>query len=165
MPTPKRSKSERKRAAHAAQTLGERLIDLPDDVLASLELDERIVEAIADARRMKAHEALRRQKQYIGKLMQNIDVAPIQAYFDRLAADDRGQKRVFANAERWRDRLVREGAGALPAFETDIGNEQPELRELLGALDRAVSDRAETTLRREIFRQVHAVLAARAADG
>ena len=55
------------------QELGEQLIGLQDDLLDSLALDERLCAAILEARRMKSHEALRRQKQYIGKLMRDVD--------------------------------------------------------------------------------------------
>ena len=163
-PTPNRSKSERKRAALVAQALGERLVGLTDEQLAEFELDGRLLEAIADARRMKSHEALRRQKQYIGKLMLDVDVAPINAWFDRLDAAARREKRRFADAERWRDRLVRDGRAALEAFATEVGSEQPELATLLAELERAGSDRVEKTVRRQIFRYVHEALAARAPD-
>ena len=164
-PTPNRSKSERKRAALEAQALGERLIGLADEQLVEFSLDERLLDALADARRMKSHGALRRQKQYIGKLMLDVDTAPIVAWFDRLDAADRREKRRFSEAERWRDRLVREGRGALDAFATAVGSEQPELAGLLVELDRAGSDRVEKTVRRQIFRIVHEALAARATNG
>ena len=161
----KPSKSERKRAQAALQQLGETLLALPDELLDGLDLDERLREALADARRFKSHEARRRQKQYIGKLMRDVDPAPIQALLARLKADDRRQKRVFATAERWRDRLVNEGTAALDAFAAETGCDDTELRGLLGDYERAVSDRDETTVRRNIFRRVHETLVASAGDG
>ena len=52
--------------------------------LQSMPLDEDLFEAIMEARRIKAHGALRRQKQYIGKLMRHVDPEPINAAFERL---------------------------------------------------------------------------------
>ncbi len=161
----KPSKSERKREQLALQSLGEQLIRLSDDLLEGLNLDDRLHEAILDVRRMKSHEARRRQKQYIGKLMRDIDPAPIHALLDRLRADDRQEKRIFANAERWRDRLVREGLDALYEFEADNGAACPELATLVSELDHAGSDHIERGIRRSIFRQLHDALAARASDG
>lgn len=160
----KPSKSERKREHRALQALGERLIDLDDMYLDQLELPERLLEAIRDVRRMKSREAARRQKQFIGKLMSDIDPQPVQALLDSLHADDRRQKRVFANAERWRDRLIRGGRGALKAFEAEIGNEPEELADLLSELARAKSDREEATVKRRIFRCVHRTLVAHSTD-
>lgn len=161
----KPSKSERKRQQTELQQLGVQLSDLSDELLASLELDERLLEAIADIRRMKSHEAQRRQRQYIGKLMRDVDPAPIRALFDRLRADDRRDKRVFANAERWRDRLIHEGRPALAEFESENGAEVPALGTLLDELAGVVSDRDEKRIRRQIFRTLHAALAARRTDG
>ena len=156
----KPSKSEKKRAQTALQELGEQLLDLPDELRNSLQLDERLNSALSAAKRMKSHEALRRQKQFIGRLMRDVDAAPIQALLDRLKADDRRHKRVFATAERWRDRLLADGHQALDAFTTETGREDETLAGLLSDYQRATSDRVETTVRRNIFRRVHETLAA-----
>lgn len=73
------SKSARKRAAHAAQQLGERLVRMRDEDLARLPLPEELRDAIAEARRITHRGALARQQQYIGKLMRDIDVAAVEA--------------------------------------------------------------------------------------
>ncbi|MDX1516184.1 MAG: ribosome biogenesis factor YjgA [Woeseiaceae bacterium] len=160
----KPSKSARKREQQALKALGEQLIALADEQLDTLQLDDRLRDAIRDARRMKSHEALRRQKQFIGKLMRGVDPAPIRALFDKLRASDRRDKRIFADAERWRDRLVQERDAALPAFEAHAGRAAPELARLLTDLERSHSDREDRTLKRKIFRVVHRTLAAASAD-
>ena len=68
------SKTKRKAESHDLQALGESLLELGDDHLASLGLDETLVEAIRAARKMRSHEARRRQLQLIGKLMRSADV-------------------------------------------------------------------------------------------
>lgn len=85
--TEKPSKSARKRAAHAAQALGERLIALKESDLAKLPLPEALATAVREAQRIKARGGLARQRQYIGKLMRDIDPEPIEA---ALAARDGG---------------------------------------------------------------------------
>lgn len=75
----KPSKSARKREYLALQKLGEALIGLKQRDLDSLSLDESLLEAVMEARHIKARGALRRQKQYIGKLMSHIDPEPIRA--------------------------------------------------------------------------------------
>lgn len=80
----KPSKSARKREHLALQKLGEELISLKQSELDSLPLDEGLLEAVVEARQMKAHGALRRQKQYIGKLMRHIDPEPIRAEMAKL---------------------------------------------------------------------------------
>jgi ribosome-associated protein len=74
------SKSARKRAAHAAQALGEELIGLKLHELESLRLPEELHDAVREAQRIRSTRGgLARQRQYIGKLMREIDVAPIEA--------------------------------------------------------------------------------------
>lgn len=80
----KPSKSARKREYLALQKLGEELVTLRESELLSMPLDEDLLEAVQEARRIKAHGALRRQKQYIGKLMRHVDPEPINAALERL---------------------------------------------------------------------------------
>ncbi len=80
----KPSKSARKREHLALQKLGEELITVKRSDLDNLPLDDALREAVRDAREIKAHGALRRQKQYIGKLMRNVDPEPIRAGLQQL---------------------------------------------------------------------------------
>jgi len=80
----KPSKSAMKREHLARQKLGEELITLRDADLRSLPLEEDLLEAVVDARGMKSHGALRRQKQYIGKVMRHVDPEPIRAALESL---------------------------------------------------------------------------------
>ena len=78
------SKSARKRAAHAAQPLGERLIGLKEADLARLPRPDLLRDAIREAKRIKARGGLSRQKQYIGKLMRDVDPEPIETALESL---------------------------------------------------------------------------------
>ena len=80
----KPSKSARKRAYLALQKLGEELVTLRESDLQAMPLDEDLRDAVLEARRIKAHGALRRQKQYIGKLMGRVDPEPIREALARL---------------------------------------------------------------------------------
>ena len=67
------SKSQRKRDAHALQTLGIQLVALSAAQLARLDLPETLHEAVLAAQRMRSHGARTRQMQYIGKLMRQLE--------------------------------------------------------------------------------------------
>jgi ribosome-associated protein len=154
----KPSKSERKREQLELQRLGESLISLDAQTLAALPLSDQLREAVLQASRLRSRQALRRQKQLIGKLMRAVDPEPIRAAVARLAADDAEAKRLFAQAERWRDRLVAEGAAVLGEFAAATGVSDTELSAWLAELDVCVNERVEKSLRRKIFRRVHAIL-------
>jgi ribosome-associated protein len=160
----KPSKSARKREQLELQQLGERLIDLPADELMALPLEERLRDAVLAASKIRAHGALRRQKQLIGKLMRNCDPEPIRRALDARATDDRLAKRVFADAERWRDRIVNGDEEALESFCEQNATPSAALDDLLGQIRRAPSERVEKGLRRQLFREIHDALMARARD-
>ena len=63
------SKTQLKREADAAQTIGKKLIDLSKDRLIKLELPEALFDAVMEAKRLTANGAIRRQLQYLGRLM------------------------------------------------------------------------------------------------
>ena len=107
------SKSARKRAAHAAQDLGEELIRLRDAELDALGLPERLRDAIREARRIRSRAGGARQRQYIGKLMRDIDTAPVRAALAARSERDALETQLFKRAESWRERLITEGETAL----------------------------------------------------
>ena len=76
------SKSAMKRASKALQDLGAELAELGKERLAKVPIDEDLRDAVKDYQRFTAHEAKRRQLQYIGRLMRNVDPEPVRAALD-----------------------------------------------------------------------------------
>ena len=107
------SKSQRKRDAHALQDLAESLVELSASELDRVPMPEHLREAVLDARRMTAHGALARQRQYLGRLMRDIDPEPIREALEEIRARSRTHVAQFHRVERWRDRLLAEGDAAL----------------------------------------------------
>jgi ribosome-associated protein len=114
-PLPPRSKTQRKRAMHDLQALGAALAALDPAHLAAFDLPERLVDALNDLRTITRHEARRRQMQYVGRLMRDVDPEPVAAALARLAEGPRADKARFAALEAWRERLVDDDA-ALAEF-------------------------------------------------
>jgi ribosome-associated protein len=85
----KPSKSQRKREALALQDLGETLVDLKPAQLEKIPLPEKLREAVLAARQMTQRGARKRQLQYIGRLMREIDPEPIRTALG-LAKPERG---------------------------------------------------------------------------
>lgn len=138
--------------------LGEQLVALKDSELVTMELSADLLNAVRAAARMKSHGARRRQKLLIGKLMRQANAEQIRMELAALGANDRREKKLFAGAERWRDKLVNDNKQALDDFETHIGASDAELRQLLDDLRTAVDDKTEKTLKRQVFRRIHDIL-------
>jgi ribosome-associated protein len=102
------SKTRRKAQMHALQDLGEALVALDPARLSQLDLPERLVDAVAEARSIRAHEGRRRQMQFIGKLMRDIDPVPVREAIERFASGVPSDRAEFAAAERWREEMLRD---------------------------------------------------------
>jgi ribosome-associated protein len=155
------SKSARKRAAHAAQDLGEALLRLSDAELAALELPEGLREALHAARSISSRAAGVRQRQYIGKLMRQVDPGPIRAALAARSARDARETERFRRIENWRERLIAEGAAALAELARwHPGIDVHEWQRRIGAA-RAERDRGGSTgaASRELFRALRALFA------
>lgn len=154
------SKSERKRMAHAAQDLGEALIGLREAELNALGLPESLLEAVREARQIRSRAAAARQRQYIGKLMREIDPEPIRRALAERSGRDAQEIQRFKRAEAWRQRLLEEGEAALE----ELSLLRPDLdrahfEQLVSAARRAMPgglghDRPD----RELFRALRALL-------
>ena len=152
------SRSRLKREVEALQKLGEELMTLPEQQLAALSLPEKLHDAVAQARHITSHGALKRQRQYIGRLMRDVDAAPIRAKLDELRGADVVSRARFQEAERWRERLLKEGDAALEAFlARHPGADRPHLRRLLREAARDSADGRPPRHARELFRYIHSL--------
>ena len=109
------SKSRRKRELQELKKLGEALLEFSDDALRQLMLPDVLLDALHTARKIHSNGARKRQMQYVGKLMKDIDVAPVrQALEDRNRQHDL-HSREFHLLETLREQLLTDGDSALPA--------------------------------------------------
>lgn len=147
------SKSARKRAMHALQTLGERLVKLSNRQLGHIPLDADLSEAIAEARRLKSSEALRRQLRYIGKLLERGDPEPIQAALTALDEGRQEEAKRFHQLEHWRDELLQRGLEAVEDVMARYPDaDRQQLRSLLLTARRESEHRKPPAAARKLFR-------------
>lgn len=155
------SKSERKRDAQRLKALGTQLAELNDEQRATLPLPEVLAKAVADYRRITAHEAKRRQGQFIGRLMRGIDVTEIETALDAITRNSAQARFAHHDTERWRDRLIADDSAL-----TDYVDAHPSIdRSHLRTLIRAARKRADDpTAFRALFRYLRDSAAGHAAD-
>lgn len=125
------SKSQLKRDMLALQDLGEQLIGLGREQLNKLDLPERLHTAILDAKRITHFGALKRQRQYIGKLMREVDPAPIQALLDTLKGENDEHNAWLHRLERQRDQLVASDQHVAELIEEHPDIDIQQLRQLV----------------------------------
>jgi len=155
------SKSARKREATAAQDLGTTLISLRETELQALSLPEPLLDAIHEAQRLTHRGALARQRQYIGKLMRELDPEPIRellASRDKRTAEDAER---FRRVEAWRSRLLGEGESALDdlmQWYGDIDRSEWARRVMMARQERDRLEGGTGTASRELFRALRSLL-------
>ena len=100
------SKTQLKAEADEKQALGEALLTLRTDLMARLDLPEKLLDALAQVKRITNFEGRRRQMQFIGKLMRPLDMTPIRAAIDEQANGSADLTLALHLAEQWRDKLL-----------------------------------------------------------
>jgi ribosome-associated protein len=126
------SKTQRKREMQALQDLGEELVALSADKLAELDLPTRLLDAVLEAKRISRFGALRRQMQYVGRLMREFDAGAIRSQLDVWKGTSVAETARLHLIERWRARLI---------------GDEPALGELLDQFPHADAQRLRALIR------------------
>lgn len=100
------SKTRKKQEMNALQDLGSELLELSADTLKHMDLPEDLLAALLEGKRLTAHGAIARHKQYIGKIMRHVDPEPIQQRLDIIRGDSAEHNAWLHLIERWRERLL-----------------------------------------------------------
>jgi len=151
------SKSQLKRDSHAIKDLGKRLAALPAQHLARIPLDEPVLEAIALAHRIhNKRSALKRHFQFLGKLLRARDTDAIVAALAEIDNESQHSIQRHHRAERWRDRILEQGADAIEELVSEAGRaERQRLRQLLRNHQHAKSDGKRIQHARLLYREIY----------
>jgi len=142
----------------ALQALGEVLLSLSPARLAELDLPDRLADALDAARRITQREARRRQLQYIGRLMREVDPVPIRARLAQWSAAPSAEKARLHAVERWRERLLRE-PDALDRFCAERADaNRARLATLLATAHAEREQGRPPRARRELYRVLNGLL-------
>jgi ribosome-associated protein len=146
------SKTKLKAEADAAQDVGKKLIDLPKDKLIKLDLPEALFEAVIEAKRITANGAIRRQKQYIGRLMRDIDITPIVDQLQRWEGKHNEESAKFHTLERWRERLLSDDKAVSEYIAANPQVDSQQLRTLIRNAQREMAAQKPPKSSRELFK-------------
>ena len=148
------SKTKRKQEMTALQSLGARLVDLPESQIAELPMEEGLREAVLEAKRITSHEAKRRQMQYVGRLMREIDPAPLRERLEAMTGHSAQAAAQHRRLEGWRQRLLADDE-ALTAFAAEHpGADLQALRTLIRNTRKEQKEAKPPRSYRELFRLI-----------
>jgi ribosome-associated protein len=160
----KPSKSQLKREMTALQDIGTELAELSRERLARIEMPERLREAILDVQRITKHEARRRQMQFIGKLMRDVDPAPLREALDEVRGISAAANARQHRLERLRTQLMEDEAAFAELARDYPAADIQQLRQLRrNALKEAQQGKPPRAYR-ELFRELRALEASSGGD-
>ena len=132
--TPDASRTDLKRESDELQDLGKELLTLRTDLFDAVGLPDKLVDALAEAKRITNFEGKRRQMQYVGKLMRKLEPELVQAARQALEEQHKGsasEKLSLHLAEHWRDRLIADDAALAPWMAEHPDTDTQQLRALI----------------------------------
>ena len=158
------SKTQMKKQMNDLQALGMELTKLSSDMLKKIGLDEELFEAIATYKKITSNSALKRQAQFIGRLMRDTDPAPIEAYLAKLRGDNAAHNAFLQRVEQARTRLLADD-GAITQFMADFPQaDAGKLRTLIRNTKKEQEQNKPPKNFRALFQEIKAVMEAGQSD-
>lgn len=152
------SKTQIKKQMLDLQEVGAQLAALGDDRLQELDLPERLLDALRELKRIHKFGAQRRQMQFIGKLMRDVDVAPIVARLEAWNGTSRQHTAWLHQIERWRDRLLENDEALTELLASHPDADGQRLRALIRNAHREKALNKPPKSYREIFQALRDIL-------
>jgi ribosome-associated protein len=165
--TDEATRTDLKRESTEVQKLGEDLLTLRTELLLRLDLPEKLVEALTEAKRITNFEGKRRQMQFIGKLMRKLEPEKHVAIRTALVEQHTPsalETQTLHQAEMWRDRLLADDDALGQWITLSPSTDSQQLRALVRqARKDAVPERPGEAQRhgrayRDIFQRLRAAL-------
>ena len=143
------------------QALGQKLAGLSEKQFQKIQFpEETLCEALEFYRSIpeKKHEARRRQMQFIGKVMRNIESDSLQAQLDAMKTSNNEEKHKHHQAKQWCNRLLdnpKQATNFLNEFSTDV----QRLNQLIRAAKKARELNKDKGEARSLYRALYEAIA------
>jgi ribosome-associated protein len=153
------SKSQRKKDMLALQKMGESLIKLTEEQFAMIDLPDNLLTAIQHMKSLTSNEAKRRQLQYIGKIMRQIDPESIKQALKKKEIIHKNNTAQFHHIEEWRTNLLTQGDDALNLFLANYpkANRQ-QLRQLIRNAQQDSKNNKNTGAEKSLFKYLRSLV-------
>jgi len=152
------SKTKIKRQMHELRDLGKELTELSKDQLGQLDIPDNLRDAVREMKGINKFGARRRQIQYIGKLMREVDPAPILAKLDAWKGKSQLHTAYMHMLERWRDRLMESDNAMSELIAAHPGADAQRLRTLIRNAHKEIEQNKPPKNYREIFQVLREII-------
>ena len=156
------SKTRLKQQSQDLQVLGVAVSELSNDRLAAVDMPEALRDAIDQFRRTKSFEGRRRQMQYVGKLMRNVDEEALREAVASAKLGSAKETLALHEAERWRAELIADDDALTRWMLEHSDTDSQQLRSLVRAARRdtasLVTDGRQPRSHRDLFQFIKPLL-------
>lgn len=152
------SKSQLKRDSTAMQELGREVAALSRERIAQLHLPEKLFDAFIAYQKITAREGGRRQLQYLGRLMRDVDPAPIREALDKFNGASKAEVAQMHLAERWRERLLDDTAALTEFAQRYTPADMTRLRTLIRNAKKEKLENRPPRDYRDLYREIRAAM-------
>jgi len=156
------SKSQLKREMHHLQDLGTQLLNIKHSDLLGLGLSEQLLTTLAETKRIKHREGLRRQMQFVGKLMRKEDaetIAGVESYFEQLNNRHQIHTQKQHLVEQWRDSILQDPKEIETFMQSHPGADRKWLRQIARQSALETEHNKPPTSARKLFVYIRDLLA------
>jgi len=115
-------------------------------------LPEALYAAVLESKKITANGAIRRHRQYLGRLMRDIDTAPIEEQLARWDGKHTAENAYFHGLERWRDRMIADANVLQEFLALYPGTDIQQLRTLIRNAQKELAANKPPKSSREIFK-------------
>ncbi|MCP4119696.1 MAG: DUF615 domain-containing protein [Desulfobacteraceae bacterium] len=159
--TEEKSRTKVKHEVEALQRLGERLIELSEEQIKSMAIPDDLKREVLFAKTITRHGARRRQLQYIGSIMRNIDPESVVKAIDRLSMARAVADAKFKKMEQLRDELIQGDQAAIDRFVNDHPQaDRRWLRQLARNAKNEIAAKKPPKSSRAIFKYIREIIEA-----
>ena len=154
------SKTQIKAQMVAMQKLGESLVHLGQSSLAKIPMDPELLDAVMLARKiLRKKEGYRRQLQLIGKIMRNIDVAPIEQALSNIKSAHKKLNDAFHGTEMLRDAILKEGDSKIESTIADYPMlDRQKMRQYVRQANKQLAESKPPKASRELFQYLKQII-------
>lgn len=152
------SKSQLKRDSTAMQELGREVAALSRERIAQLGLPEKLFDAFVAYQKITAREGGRRQLQYLGRLMRDVDPAPIREALDKFNGASKTEVAQMHLAERWRERLLDDTAALTEFAQRYTPTDMTRLRTLIRNAKKEKLENRPPRDYRDLYREIRVAM-------
>ncbi len=147
------SKTQIKREADALKLIGRELVALSKKQLVQIPASELLFHAISVAHKISdKNEALRRQIQYIGKVLRNEDCDAIRTAIDKLNNKHQQLTHATQRLEKLRDELIKQGDSKITELLEQFPNlERQKLRQLVRQANKEMKAEKPSKASKDLF--------------